>query len=372
MPRRAPARAAVAGSDRLAGLDLLRLFAALVVVFFHYGYRATMGDGLGQTAFPEIAGVAKYGFLGVDLFFVISGFVIAASAEGRSVAAFTIARAARLYPAFIVCMTMTAVVIALFGSPPLTASLQQWAANLTMVSPAFGQPFMDGAYWSIVLEIVFYGWVALFIATGLFQRRLLDIVAVWLALCALNELVLNLKPLKYLLITEYGPLFASGVLIYAIRSGERSVYAKLLLAVAFVLGAIHAFEVQAAFQRLYGDTIDIRTLWGLHAGIYGLFWLGLRWSRSLVATPLVLALGGLTYPLYLLHQNAGYVAIDNLSPVIGRWPALLLTIALMVGAAWIVWRFVEPVGRGLVKTCGTALVSVAEANWPRPSRSRAA
>ena len=40
----------------------------------------------------------------------------------------------------------------------------------------------------------------------------------------------------------------------------------------------------------------------------------------------VLMLGGLTYPLYLLHQNVGYIALDALSPSIGRWPALALTI----------------------------------------------
>ena len=185
-------------SGRLAGLDLLRLLAALGVLAYHYCFRGYAGaPQLVHVGYPELAGTARYGFLGVDLFFIISGFVIAASAQGRSWTAFGIARAARLYPAFLVCMTTTAIVLAIAGSEVHTVTAVQWVANLIMVPRIVGQPFMDGAYWSIVLEIVFYGWVALFIALGMFERRLLTIIAVWLAIAALNEHVLGIKALRW-------------------------------------------------------------------------------------------------------------------------------------------------------------------------------
>ena len=86
----------------------------------------------------------------------------------------------------------------------------------------------------------------------------------------------------------------------------------------------------------------------LHVALYSLFVAALWLGSRMTASSHVLMLGGLTYPLYLLHQNIGYVALDALSPSIGRWPALTLTIATVIVAAWIVWRFIEPAGRRLV------------------------
>ena len=334
---------------RIAGLDLLRLAAALAVMIFHYCYRGTAGQGLSQVAYPELAGLAKYGFLGVDLFFMISGFVIAASAEGRSALQFAMARAGRLYPAHVVCMTLTAIVIAVWGFAPHKASLLQWLANLTMLAPALRQPFMDGAYWSIVLELVFYGWVAVLVGLGLFERRLLEIVAIWLAVCALNEMVLHVGALRNLALTEYGPLFASGVLIHRLWRGDKRPAVWALLAAAATLEALHAYEVRADFVHLYNQPLDVPTLWLLQAALFGLFAGALWASRRITATPLVLALGGITYPLYLLHQNAGYVTLARLEPRVGRWAALAIVIAAVIAMAWAIWRFAEPVGRRAIK-----------------------
>lgn len=341
--------------DRLAGLDLLRLAAALAVVLFHFGYRGTAGQGLSHVAFAELAGLAKYGFLGVDLFFIISGFVIAASAQGHTAWRFAVARLARLYPAHAVCMSLTALVIALWGVPPHTVSVRQWIANLTMLSPALGQPFMDGAYWSIVLELVFYGWIGLFIALGILESRFIPIVSAWLGLCWLNSAVLHVGALNVLVLTEYGPLFAGGMLIHRIWRGDRGAEIWGLLGVAFLLGLTHAIEIRAGFSRLYGDSLDIATLWLLHAGLYAIFCAGLIASKRIVPSPIVLALGGLTYPLYLVHQNAGYIGLDRLEPVIGRWPALAAVIALAAGASWMIWRHVEPRGRRLVHAVASGL-----------------
>ena len=342
----------VALATRLAGLDLLRLFAALAVLLFHFGY-AGPTRSLMQTGFPELAAVGKYGFLGVDLFFLISGFVIAVSAQGRTWSQFGVSRLVRLYPAHVFCMTVTAIVLASVGStaalPPAPTTFVQWLANLTMFAPAFGQPFMDGVYWSIVIEIVFYGWVGVFMALGLFQRRLLTIIAVWLAIAFVNESLYQWRPLRLALITEYAGMFASGILIHRIRAGERGLATFALLGFAVVLGALHAFEAQRVVARFYGDTVDVGLMWLLLGGVYAVFCGALYVSRRLPSTPLVLTLGGLTYPLYLVHQSAGYVLIDRMALSMGRWAALGLTVAAAVAVAWIAYRFVEPAGRDVLK-----------------------
>jgi peptidoglycan/LPS O-acetylase OafA/YrhL len=348
---------------RLAGLDLLRLLAALAVVGFHYFY-AGPTRGLTDVSFPEFSDVARYGFLGVQLFFVISGFVIAASVEGRSAWQFGIARAARLYPAHVVCMTMTAVLVAVWPSPyHVTGS--QWVANLTMVAPVFGQSFMDGAYWSIVVEITFYGWVGLLLWFGVLQRRLLTILAVWMVVAIVNEAVLGSKVVRLLAITEHAPLFVSGVILQRLWTGDRRIALLMIGAAAVIVGGIHGQSAIPYFDAVYGDRLSTMMLWGLHFGIYGAFVMALWSSRWLAARPAVLVLGGLTYPLYLLHQNAGYTLIGHVEPIAGRWMAVRIVLAGMLAASWLIWRYVEPAGRRLVLAVGARAERILRSIAPR-------
>lgn len=144
------------GVARVEALDLLRLVAALGVVLFHYGFHGPSLHGPLDSALPQIGPFARYGFLGVPLFFVISGFVIAYSAEGRSAPAFAIARVSRIYPAFLFCMTVTSLAVLAFGASHLHADFGQWAANLLIAAPALHQPYIDSVYWTIVSELTFY------------------------------------------------------------------------------------------------------------------------------------------------------------------------------------------------------------------------
>ena len=127
-------------ANRVEALDILRLVAVVGVVIFHFGFNGPPANGKPLVAFPEWATVAKYGYLGVQLFFVISGFVIAYSAVGRTARAFAIARIARIYPAFLFCMTVTFLVTLTFGQPYFQVSLTQWAANIFIAAPALKQP----------------------------------------------------------------------------------------------------------------------------------------------------------------------------------------------------------------------------------------
>ncbi|MBM0255919.1 acyltransferase family protein [Micromonospora sp. 4G55] len=83
-------------SSRLYVLDGLRLVAALLVVGFHFTVFAKPWGVPNGSALPGLAVATQFGWLGVYLFFLISGFVICMSAEGRSVAQFATARITRL------------------------------------------------------------------------------------------------------------------------------------------------------------------------------------------------------------------------------------------------------------------------------------
>ena len=86
------------------------------MLLFHYGFRGAAADGFTAVSLPDLTSIAKYGYLGVQLFFIISGFVIAYSAEGRTATGFAIARIARIYPGFVFCMTATFIATLAIGA----------------------------------------------------------------------------------------------------------------------------------------------------------------------------------------------------------------------------------------------------------------
>ena len=118
-PQRTAERAPVtAPVSRLRALDGLRLVAALMVALYHYGGRSgDISKGWGaspQEAVPRPAtSWFSYGCLGVQIFFVISGFVICMSGWGRPLRSFFASRVARLYPAYWAALVIVTAVFAL-------------------------------------------------------------------------------------------------------------------------------------------------------------------------------------------------------------------------------------------------------------------
>jgi peptidoglycan/LPS O-acetylase OafA/YrhL len=334
--------------DHLPALDLLRLFAALAVVLFHYAYRGARAEDLTTVALPAFEPVAKYGWFGVQLFFVISGFVIARSAIGRTALQFGIARAGRLWPAFIVCTTITFLFTYFLGAPRFGTSLPHWLANLTMVAPAFRQPFMDGAYWSIVIELTFYGWLALFIALGQFPKRLDDIVLGWLAIALINEALIHSSIMRHLFMTEYAGFFCAGILLADMAAGRRGWQAPFLIVVSTVISCSEALVGGAETAVHYATEIKPALMIGLTVLTVALVALASRIRALPLPAGLVLAIGGLTYPLYLLHQHVGYIVFNRLHGHLSS-AVLVPFVALgVIAVSYLIWRYVEPLGRRII------------------------
>ena len=122
-------------SPRVPALDLLRLAAVGAVILYHYGFWGPAAHGVPQVAVPSLAPFAQYGFLGVPVFFMISGFVIAYSAEGRTPVGFAIARFSHIYPTFVFCMTLTFALILLMGGSHFEVTLEAALAQLKPNGP---------------------------------------------------------------------------------------------------------------------------------------------------------------------------------------------------------------------------------------------
>jgi peptidoglycan/LPS O-acetylase OafA/YrhL len=355
----------IVGGNRNGLLDLLRFGAAMTLLLYHYLYRGAIEGGYLDQGYGAAGDAFSLGYLGVNLFFMISGYVIIWSASGRDWYGFTVGRIARLYPAHLFAMTITAILMALWAQAPMTTDLGQWLANLTMLAPMFGQSFMDGAYWSIVIELIFYGWVMIGLFSGVLPRHTDLVLAAWLVLICVNNLILGSRAVELLFLTEYGAYFALGATVWRLSAHGLTNLRLVLAGLALVL-TFHVVEVQRldVIARL-GEAATANQAALANLVIVTLFLLATVFGRLVVARPSILALGGLSYPLYLIHQNAGYILINLTAPGLGKWVAMALATVMSLGVSWWIYSQIEPRGRALVRS----LFSPAARFLPRTGRT---
>jgi peptidoglycan/LPS O-acetylase OafA/YrhL len=353
---------AMTAAARRPGLDVLRVLAVAAVAWFHFGFRMQVTGEAGPLMAGDAGGVARYGYLGVSIFFAISGYVISISTEGRDAYGFAVARVARLWPTFVVCMSLTALVMLAVPDLGLPAGLAPYLANLTMLAPFLGQPFMDGAYWSIVAEIIFYAWVGLLMVAGVWRNWQVWIAALWLVIAAFDLAVFGSDLLRRLLLTDFAGFFAFGMMLRALERKEAA--AGIVLVAALVQSLAGAAAVAGRLPDLYaGATFSIPVVLAVVSGGLLLLALLLRVPAAILPVGPVSLAGRATYPFYLLHQHIGYAAYFLLVPLLGFAGTSLALIAALVAVALFVSRFIEtPAARG-VRAFGASLRSFATARF---------
>ncbi|MEW6492059.1 MAG: acyltransferase [Cyanobacteriota bacterium] len=314
-------------SKRLLELDVFRGIAALGVVLFHYTSRYNELYGHSQ----ELLMSFPYGKKGVQLFFIISGFLILVSLERtkRSLD-FIVGRFARLYPAYWVAVILTFTIVAIAGLPGREVTWNEALFNLTMFQELFKVPHVDGAYWTLQIELSFY-----LIMLILYQKKLLkyieSIAIGWLLLMAItigfesqNILILP-QTIKIIFLLNYANFFIAGIMFYKIY--QQGVYFKTT---AIIAACVFVYKL----DHSWFSTLDL-------ALFFVAFYLMLRGSFAFINCKPLIFLGTISYTLYLVHQNIGYVIIRTLdkteiNPHVIIFLALVLSIVIATAITFLV------------------------------------
>lgn len=288
--------------SRIKELDSLRGIAVLMVVFYHYTSRFSKKYSY---SFVNDFINFEYGRLGVELFFMISGFVIYMSIKNiNTPVEFLKKRFYRLYPLFWISLIFTSVVLFFFPLPDTKYSITIFFANLTMLPSLFDQVAIDGVYWTLKYEFFFY----LFIFFLLIFKRFKNII--WISIAyLLIGLVLVIK-FRFLFVSYfYGALFINGMLFYSIY--ENPILSKLKYIIIFLSCFLCFFLKDQVlfyfnFFLIYIFTLLINNkLFFLNISFFAFF-------------------GQISYALYLLHQNIGYAIQNQLINLGVANPVLLL------------------------------------------------
>lgn len=202
---------------RLAALDGLRLVAALMVVCYHYlALNRPWGPNDPAALFPTPHKFAEFGWLGVEVFFLVSGFVICMSVWGRSLGDFAVSRASRLFPAYWVAVPLTALVVKKWPEVTSTRGWDDVIVNLTMVQAGNNTKNVDDVYWTLFVELKFYVLMAAVVLCGVTYRNLLIFCGVWTVAAALAP-SLGLPALAAFAMPQYAPFFVAGIAFYLMR-----------------------------------------------------------------------------------------------------------------------------------------------------------
>lgn len=348
------------------GLDLVRIVAASLVVMHHYALFGWIGVGTDVAehgvAFPFLAPMANTGAVGVQIFFVISGFVIAMSMSLTRPVEFLTKRALRILPALWIC-GLIALAARVANGEDFTTMVAAYLRS-SVLSPI--GPYIDGVVWTLVVEAVFYCLVfACMVAVPALPRKRIAVYlgvgsAIYLAIFGLAAYfryrpegqfayeILERFPFKVLLL-RHGVFFALGILLYVKLVEKEPGVSPVLLG---ILGAFGILEVVITMYETNSSIALGVVFWliGMAAVLASIRFAG-QLARPLSGKRgIVRNLGLLSYPLYLNHYTFGMVLVPSLFALgLGQGWVLLLSLSIILATSWLVTIGPEPAVRGMLR-----------------------
>lgn len=340
---------------RIKYLDGLRGIAIMLVVLSHYwglGWTEILpfGDKFGSIR------VVRQGWAGVELFFLISGFVILITIERcKNVTQFLYRRWLRLFPAMLIATVLT-LAFNWTIQPVAQFANSQWfdaLPGLTFIPASFYHMVFDveidslhRSFWSLYTEVSFYilfgisffilGWkratlvIALVGLVVLFGHQILAHVGVS------GTAIRIVEPFNWLGI-KFFLWFASGILFAKARTLDNDRLFALACAVGFAAAILVSPN---ALPLMWDDSFAMISVLVLFATA-----LKVVVVQNLLQWRPLLFLGVISYPLYLIHETVGLGLIVWTHRLAPQLPDLLLpmpTLLLMMIVCYWITRRVEP------------------------------
>lgn len=321
--------------NRLLELDAFRGIAAVLVVLFHF------------TAQSDIGKFFCVGGTGVDLFFMISGFVIFLTlAKTTTWKSFVINRLSRLLPTYWTCVTITFLLKIFNERLNLLSMLPTYAANLTIFEQnVFKMIELDRSYWTMTVEMIFY--ILMLLVFQLNQLKNMKWIGLALvAVCFLNGLLvkLNYSGLHVFLnfripLIRHFPLFYSGILFYKLKFDKEKYSNYLLLIIAFL---VQLYLVDKGGSRV--ASISHSTYGIMLFAYFVMFFVYVNWGFTVIVNRVTIFFGSISYSLYLIHAYIGqYILLPWLAVNLKMsiWLQVLIAFTIVTCIATLINIYVE-------------------------------
>ncbi|APQ18220.1 acyltransferase family protein [Maribacter hydrothermalis] len=356
--------------QRIYQIDLLRFIAAVGIMLVHYLYRGFKADNLTNLSFLELSGEwIKYCAVFIDLFFIISGFVITLSVSNKSVTYFFKSRVVRLFSVYWLCAFITFMVTIYFGAPRFHATFGQFLFNLTLLQDFFDVERLDGAYWTMAVELRFYALALAYLILYRYKKiKITTIAYIWLALSIIYPFVqgnIIVRVLNLFLMFEWAPAFIGGILMAEIYKNKKiSLKNGSAIFICFILSTFHRMIYAKMAMIIYQETFSKPIIVAVMFSVYAIMLMVILGRLKWLNKPYFLYLGIMTYPLYLLHQRIGYIIFNNLMDHFNKYLILVGTITLMITVSFIIVKYIAgPLSNFLEKYLGLTIDYFLNLKW---------
>lgn len=294
---------------RLKYLDGLRGVAVFSVLIYHFSQLYSWGN------FPF-----SLGSYGVQVFFIISGYVIFFSARSKnSILAFIKNRIIRIYPTYFICLTIS--IILLLYSGTSERSLLELFSNYLFFHKLLGFKHVDGVYWTLLIEVVFYGYVVLASMFLKLKARsvYLSILIHTLLIALINFSEWNMPSLlRIVTLFDFGIYFSLGVVYYLKQNNEVSNWDVSIVVFLALLGITFNDSTKMHYSQFDLGVVPFQVMSAILIVLSYVFFFNKQVQR-LLSSRFLLFLGYISYPLYLLHNVGGKafleimnITIDNI------------------------------------------------------------
>lgn len=326
-------------------IESLRAIAIFMIIIYHYLFR--FNELFGISMINNTLGIGYWGRIGVGIFFILSGcFIIPESTMNFNLMEYYKKKIIRLYPPYIICISITFILMHIFKLPGRKSSILDYILNLFLINGFIGTDYVDGAYWYLTYIIVFIAIMGIIIKLNLHKKNWFFIL--WFVVgtilniyCKNNLNVGKIMKLALLLIGgSYFPCIIIGITLKKMTNKKN----KFSLEISILIVSLITILLLRSYIEFISSIVSC-----------GVIYLSLNRKLRFLEINLLSYIGGISYELYLLHQNIGYIIllgyINNLgSPNILLYSVIILIVILLsilINKYWnpLTLKLVEDVNR---------------------------
>lgn len=326
--------------NRIYELDIMRGVCALMVVFFHY----TTQYEVSIRHLEHYPVNLPWGNMAVSVFFMLSGFLILMHIkETDTFFSFGYSRIVRLFPTYWVGIIITSIAM-YYILPDWLRPMKTILMNFTMLEGYFGFDWVDGVYWTLPIELLFYALVGFLI---LFKQKknIIPICFGWLCFSIFFSIIrtrIDGSAIYYVsegLLSGYSQMFAAGIMLYQLYKNKNGIMPHVVIGLCVVNQYLNRGLNYTIF---FVVVIGIFYLIAYKAKL-------LKYRKPSISevhyarliAPIVF-IANISYPLYLVHQYIGYGIIKNMEKAgLTNEIYLVIPITISIILAFLLHKLIE-------------------------------